>query len=232
MGLTLFGYDKTWCKTQNSTYVSNTNCRLRKDMTSNKESVIKDKVMDERGPVPDSIWAQLQILDGDIVDNIFNQKDSNAHLEMDFESATKYVRGMAGSANQEDLLFFYARYKQATVGPCDAPKPSFYQMKEKSKWNAWNELGNKSRVEAQLEYIQRLSELAPEWQQTKISEPGERGWVSVSLPSRVQESAVEKNMWDYVQSGNISMLKMLAEPLTQYRDENGLTLLHWATDRD
>merc|ERR1719342_1473579 len=61
MGLTLFGYDKTWCKTQNSTYVSNTNCRLRKDMTSNKESVIKDKVMDERGPVPDSIWAQLQI---------------------------------------------------------------------------------------------------------------------------------------------------------------------------
>ena len=52
---------------------------------------------------------------------------------------------MAGSANQEDLLFFYGRYKQATVGPCDAPKPSFYQMKEKSKWNAWNELGNKSR---------------------------------------------------------------------------------------
>ena len=30
-------------------------------MTSNKESVIKDKVMDERGPVPDSTWAQLQI---------------------------------------------------------------------------------------------------------------------------------------------------------------------------
>jgi len=175
--------------------------------------------------------ADEGFLDGDIVDNIFNQKDSNAHLEMDFESATKYVRGMAGSANQEDLLFFYGRYKQATVGPCDAPKPSFYQMKEKSKWNAWNELGNKSRVDAQLEYIQRLSELAPEWQQTKISEPGERGWVSVSLPSRDQESAVEKNMWDYVQAGNISMLKMLAEPLTQYRDENGLTLLHWATDR-
>ena len=58
---------------------------------------------------------------------------------------THDFRGMAGSANQEDLLFFYGRYKQATVGPCDAPKPSFFQMKEKSKWNAWNELGNKSR---------------------------------------------------------------------------------------
>ena len=36
--------------------------------------------------------ADEGFLDGDIVDNIFNQKDSNAHLEMDFESATKYVR--------------------------------------------------------------------------------------------------------------------------------------------
>ena len=53
-------------------------------------------------------------LDGDIVDNIFNQKDANAHLEMDFESATKYVRGLAGSAKQEDLLYFYGRYKQVT----------------------------------------------------------------------------------------------------------------------
>jgi len=175
--------------------------------------------------------ADEGFLDGDIVDNIFNQKDSNAHLEMDFESATKYVRGMAGSAKQEDLLFFYGRYKQATVGPCDAPKPSFYQITEKSKWNAWNELGNKSRVEAQLEYIQKLSELEPEWLQTKISEPGERGWVSVSLPTRDLVAAGEETVWDDVQSGNFEKLKLLAGPLTQYRDENGLTLLHWATDR-
>ena len=84
-------------------------------------------------------------LEGEIVDNIFNQKDANAHLEMDFELATKYVRGLAGTASQEDLLYFYARYKQATVGKCDVAKPSFYQLKEKSKWNAWNDLGTKSR---------------------------------------------------------------------------------------
>ena len=89
-------------------------------------------------------------LEGEIVDNIFNQKGANAHLEMDFELATKYVRGLAGTASQEDLLYFYARYKQATVGKCDAPKPSFYQLKEKSKWNAWNELGDKSRKAVKL----------------------------------------------------------------------------------
>ena len=87
------------------------------------------------------------ILEDDMVDNIFNVKGANAHLELDFEQATKYVRGLAGSANQEDLLYFYARYKQVTVGRCNAPKPSFYQLKEKSKWNAWNDLGDKSRCE-------------------------------------------------------------------------------------
>ena len=51
-------------------------------------------------------------LEGEIVDNIFNVKGASAHLEMDFELATKYVRGLAGSARQEDLLYFYARYSQ------------------------------------------------------------------------------------------------------------------------
>ena len=85
------------------------------------------------------------IHEGDIVDNIFNVKCANAHLEMDFERATKYLRGLVGSAQQEDLLYFYARFKQVTLGRCNVPKPSFYQLKEKSKWNAWNDLGDKSR---------------------------------------------------------------------------------------
>ena len=43
------------------------------------------------------------------MDNIFNVKGASAHLEMNFEQATKYVRGLAGTAKQEDLLYFYAR---------------------------------------------------------------------------------------------------------------------------
>ena len=40
------------------------------------------------------------------------------------------------------------------------------------------------RTDAQLEYIQRLSELAPEWKEAGV---GERGWVSVSCPARSRE---------------------------------------------
>ena len=38
-------------------------------------------------------------------------------LELEFEEATKFVRGnIAASASSEDLLYFYARFKQ--VGAC------------------------------------------------------------------------------------------------------------------
>ena len=29
-----------------------------------------------------------------------------------------------------------------------------------------------------------MSEVAPEWTETKVAEPGDRGWVSVSCPAR------------------------------------------------
>ena len=122
-------------------------------------------------------------LEGDIVDNIFNVKGANAHLEMDFELATKYVRGLAASASQEDLLFFYGRYKQVTEGPCNVPKPSFYQLKEKSKWAAWQEVGERSRTDCQLEYIQRLTELAPGWKGEEVGEAGGLAALKTVWPS-------------------------------------------------
>ena len=102
------------------------------------------------------------------------------------------------------LLVNISRYKQATVGRCNVEKPSFYQLTEKAKWNAWNDLGDKSReglyvnvilksflyqmhlksrneadlridiegycfrTDAQLEYIQRLTELEPDFSQTEV----------------------------------------------------------------
>ena len=172
-------------------------------------------------------------LEGDIVDNIFNVKGANAHLELDFERATKYVRGLAATASQEDLLFFYGRYKQVTEGPCNTPKPSFYQLKEKSKWNAWKELGEKSRTDCQLEYIQRLNELEPEWAQEEVGEAGGPGWVKVSSRPRPEGGVApgEETVWDHVQEGRIEKIRELQPPLSQLVDPDGLTLLHWATDR-
>jgi len=175
--------------------------------------------------------SDSEFLEGDIVDNIFGQKDTNAHLEMDFAAATKFVRGLAATAKQEDLLYFYARYKQATVGLCNTPKPSFYQLTEKSKWNAWNELGEMGRVEAQLQYIQRLTEIEPTWLEKDATDPTE-GWVSVSSP--LKEAPLTpgtETVWDLVKEGCVESLTQLPLNLTSFTDQDGLTLLHWAADR-
>eukprot|EP00092_Neocalanus_flemingeri_P013663 GFUD01014736.1.p1 GENE.GFUD01014736.1~~GFUD01014736.1.p1 ORF type:complete len:255 (-),score=67.80 GFUD01014736.1:755-1519(-) len=175
--------------------------------------------------------SDSEFLEGDIVDNMFGMKGTSAHLEMDFLAATKFVRGLAGTAKHEDLLYFYARYKQASVGKCNTTKPSFYQLTEKSKWSAWTDLGEMGRVEAQLQYIQRLTELEPNWQELEANEPTE-GWVSVSSPLREPAlSPGEETIWDYVKEGRAEPLNQLPLPLTTMIDQDGLTLLHWASDR-
>ena len=90
------------------------------------------------------------------------------------------------------------------------------------------------RTDAQLEYIHRLSELAPEWKEGQVGEVGERGWVSVSCPARTGEDerrGGERTVWDHVREGSTDHVSTLSPPLVSTRDEQGLSLLHWAADR-
>ena len=71
----------------------------------------------------------------------------NSNVKQDvFENATEYVKTIIGKLTAEDLLFFYGRYKQATVGPCNVDKPSFFDFQGKQKWNVWKNLGDMSMV--------------------------------------------------------------------------------------
>jgi len=165
-------------------------------------------------------------------------------LEVEFEEATKYVRGkVAATGSQEDLLYLYARFKQAKEGECTVAKPSFYQLTEKSKWNAWKELAGMGRAEAMNQYVEKVGELQPSWRDEVVVEPTE-GWVSVSSPVREKESE-EVTLWDLVKEGSMEQLTVvldslkdqvgaqLAEQVELFRlvDSEGLTLLHWAADR-
>uniref|UniRef100_A0A8B9HCC2 ACB domain-containing protein n=1 Tax=Astyanax mexicanus TaxID=7994 RepID=A0A8B9HCC2_ASTMX len=50
------------------------------------------------------------------------------------------------------MLKFYSYYKQATLGPCNIPRPGFWDPVGKAKWDAWNELGDMSQEEAMGAY--------------------------------------------------------------------------------
>jgi len=62
--------------------------------------------------------------------------------------------------SDDDKGFFYARYKQATVGNNPQKEsPSFFDFVGKAKWNAWNTCLGMSPDQAAREYIQQASKL-------------------------------------------------------------------------
>ncbi|GLT90254.1 hypothetical protein SLE2022_081970 [Rubroshorea leprosula] len=60
-------------------------------------------------------------------------------------------------------LILYALYKQAIVGPCNAPKPSSWSRVEQSKWQSWKELANMASTEAMRLFVKLLEEEDPGW---------------------------------------------------------------------
>uniref|UniRef100_A0A3Q4GDM2 ACB domain-containing protein n=1 Tax=Neolamprologus brichardi TaxID=32507 RepID=A0A3Q4GDM2_NEOBR len=54
------------------------------------------------------------------------------------------------------MLKFYSYYKQATVGPCSIPRPGFWDVVGKAKWDAWNSLGEMSKEEAMSSYVDEM----------------------------------------------------------------------------
>lgn len=69
----------------------------------------------------------------------------------------------ARSFSDETALLLYALYQQATVGPCNAPKPRAYNLTEQSKWSSWNGLGNLASTEAMRLFVKILEEEDPAW---------------------------------------------------------------------
>ncbi|KAI8441425.1 hypothetical protein MSG28_015031 [Choristoneura fumiferana] len=57
------------------------------------------------------------------------------------------------------MLRFYSYFKQATEGPCDKPKPGFWDVVNRAKWESWNKLGNMAQEEAMQAYVDELHKI-------------------------------------------------------------------------
>ncbi|KAH9495687.1 acyl-CoA binding domain-containing protein 6 [Bulinus truncatus] len=173
------------------------------------------------------------------------------NLDEVFKAATDYVRVNGGNLDNEKLLYFYSRYKQAKEGKCNVPKPSFFDFQGKAKWEAWNKLGDMSRNQAMVEYISLLSNIDQDWRNkmSMVASGGDIGessgsqsnknqgmGVSVSVMCRTDSelSEGEKTVFDWCKEGNIEKVKetLLGGSVNiNGLDDEGLGLLHWASDR-
>lgn len=78
-----------------------------------------------------------------------------------FNSAVSIVRNLPKDGpvkpSNDTKLKFYAYFKQATEGPNKTPKPTFITGPTNwYKWDAWNKLGDMSKEDAMLGYVEEL----------------------------------------------------------------------------
>ncbi|XP_028660192.1 acyl-CoA-binding domain-containing protein 5A [Erpetoichthys calabaricus] len=80
-----------------------------------------------------------------------------------FEAAVKVIQSLPKNGSfqpsNEMMLKFYSYYKQATMGPCNIPRPGFWDPTGKYKWDAWNSLGDMSKDDAMIAYVEEMKKI-------------------------------------------------------------------------
>ncbi|NXH58432.1 ECI2 isomerase, partial [Rhabdornis inornatus] len=79
--------------------------------------------------------------------------------QKDFQKAQEQLKLLKKDPGNETKLKLYALFKQATEGPCNAPKPGMLDFVKKAKWDAWNSLGHLSKDDARQKYAELVSGL-------------------------------------------------------------------------
>ena len=83
---------------------------------------------------------------------------SNEKVRRKFDNACEDAKRIKNPDNQT-LGYLYGHYKQATVGDCNIPSPSIWDIKNRAKYQAWTELNGMSSDLAMTKYTKKVKEL-------------------------------------------------------------------------
>ncbi|CAH8460315.1 unnamed protein product [Schistosoma turkestanicum] len=162
----------------------------------------------------------------------------NVSIDSCFEQAAAHLTEIAYSLDQNTLLYFYARYKQVTVGPCNVSKPGIFDVSGRKKWWAWHELGNMSVNEAQKQYVNKLQEINPSWKPSNEKQRSVYVSRMINLDPNSNESPLsfdnDQSIFNIIKQHDLESLNCLLSVNSNEVhsvDKNGMTPLHWASDR-
>ncbi|KAK6299793.1 hypothetical protein J4Q44_G00298260 [Coregonus suidteri] len=87
-------------------------------------------------------------------------EDGRPLYELRFDAAVKVIQSLPPDGSfqpsNDMMLKFYSYYKQATLGPCNIPRPGFWDPVGKVKWDAWSDLGDMPKEEAMTAYVDEM----------------------------------------------------------------------------
>lgn len=61
-------------------------------------------------------------------------------VQAEFDKAAEEVKRLKTQPSDEEMLFVYSHFKQATVGDVNTDRPGLLDLKGKAKWDSWNKL--------------------------------------------------------------------------------------------
>lgn len=165
--------------------------------------------------------------------------DEQTPLDISFNKAADQVRKLTSKLDNNQLLELYSLYKQGTEGKCNTPKPGWLDGRGRRKWEAWRSLGDLAKDEAKQRYIALIQRYAPESDLCiKNEAETKETWAAVSSLCKSEEPDLvyeELSILDAARENYADrIVELLAEHpyLRHEKDENGLTALHWAADRN
>lgn len=80
-------------------------------------------------------------------------------ISKEFNIAVEKINNLKERPDDDTLLHLYALYKQATIGDNNTPQPGHFSVKNKLKWNSWNELNGMLKEKAMNNYIRAAKKL-------------------------------------------------------------------------
>ncbi|XP_063308640.1 acyl-CoA-binding domain-containing protein 5 isoform X3 [Pelobates fuscus] len=89
--------------------------------------------------------------------------DTKPLYQTRFEAAVSVIQSLPKNGSfqpsNEMMLKFYSFYKQATLGPCNTSKPQFWDPVGRYKWDAWSALGDMSKEDAMIAYVEEMKKI-------------------------------------------------------------------------
>ncbi|CAH0401142.1 unnamed protein product [Chilo suppressalis] len=166
--------------------------------------------------------------------------DDQTPLDVEFNTAANHLRKITNKLDNNQLLELYGLFKQGTDGKCNTPKPGWLDGRGRKKWEAWRALGDMPSEEAKQEYIDLLQKYDPDWSELSDSKVtgAKEAWVAVSSLRFSPEPELVHDQLTILEAARedcgdrIAKLLSSNPELKHERDDDGLTALHWAADRD
>lgn len=88
--------------------------------------------------------------------------DSDETLEKLFLNAAEKIKNSGKNLDNDTMLKLYGYYKQGTFGDCNVECPGFWQVKEKAKWDAWNQYKGIKKTHGMKKYIKLVEKILSE----------------------------------------------------------------------